>query len=58
MPNVKSIGIITDCGDSNARSRQILRCEQLFEITPSFAPLSSAHPNLEGLGNLLDHVGR
>jgi len=56
MPQI--IGsIITDCADSNARTRQELRFANLFGITPSFIGLGAKDPDVEAGGNLIDQLG-
>jgi hypothetical protein len=56
MPRI--IGsIITDCADSNARTRQELRFASLFGVTPSFIGLGAKDPDIEAGGNLIDQLG-
>lgn len=47
--------IITDCADGLARSRQQLRFESLFGVSPAFLGVSSYEP-LEAAGSLLDQL--
>lgn len=51
------ITIITDCADANARGRQETRIRTLFDVTPSFVPVSGAldtAASLEASGNIVD----
>lgn len=49
--------IITDCADSNARTRQELRFASLFNVTPSFIGVGAKAPDVEAGGNLIDQLG-
>lgn len=46
--------IISDCADDNAIGRQKTRFASLFGSSPAFIRLTSAAPDLEGAGNLID----
>jgi hypothetical protein len=48
--------IITDCADDNARARQELRFFSLFGVRPAFHGVTSAAPDIEAAGNLLDQL--
>lgn len=51
------ITVITDCADANARGRQETRIRTLFDVTPSFVPVSGAldsAASLEASGNIVD----
>ncbi|HSX42919.1 MAG TPA: hypothetical protein VLF59_02435 [Candidatus Saccharimonadales bacterium] len=48
--------IITDCADDNARARQELRFASLFGVRPAFHGVTSAAPDIEAAGNLLDQL--
>ncbi|HEY1835307.1 MAG TPA: SAM hydroxide adenosyltransferase [Candidatus Saccharimonadales bacterium] len=47
--------IITDCGDTNARTRQELRFKSLFGVKPAFLGVQSYAP-IEAAGNLIDQL--
>ena len=55
LPHVVAAAvIISDCIDENARVRQQCRFASLFGIGPSYIGVSSAYPELEAAGHLVD----